>query len=75
VTAPELLATLPADLQGSLLAAALVLDPGQTLEIIDSITDSSLAAALRTLVENFEFQRMLTLLEDEGARKKGGAGG
>jgi len=72
VLTPARLAALPAELKNRLLAAALVLDPGHTTAIIDSITDSSLAAALRTLVENFDFQRLLTLLEDEGARGQGG---
>jgi PAS domain S-box-containing protein len=68
------LATLPADIRHRLQQAAILLDEGQILNIIEQIKahDARMAAGLKTIVHNLEFRRLLNLLQC-GQTKPGGS--
>ncbi|MBV5316767.1 MAG: AAA family ATPase [Desulfobulbaceae bacterium] len=66
----EKLATLSTAIREKLLAAVLTLDTSLTMAIIETITDAPLAAALSALAENFEYQRLLALLEADTVTAK-----
>jgi CheY-like chemotaxis protein len=61
----EQLAALPADLRLRLQAAAVELDEGQILKIIEQIEahDADMAGALKTMVDQLELHRLLDLLQ------------
>jgi signal transduction histidine kinase/DNA-binding response OmpR family regulator len=64
------LTTLPAGLRDSLTRAVLELDTDRTLAVVEEITrqDAAIGPVLRKLAENLEYERLLTMLEQNDGR-------